>query len=335
MSIVYAQKNLTDDTADAFESFVEILLSGLDTVSFQLAGTWTGTVTFESTTDGDTYASLSVTPSTGAAAVTTATGNGIWAADGCAGFYSVRARCSTFGSGVIIASAGAGANSVAAVANASDGQVLFMDGTQPSGDSGLTWDPTTREFTVTGNTAGFSDSAIVTGSSQDNLNSWSLFPGGLDISRYQVDASAGTAVAILYEHDADTGDMTGTAETLDLRIDGDVTGGHTIEALAALRITKGVKHGAGTITNNYAIKIGDVDAGATNYAIQTGTGLLSWGDVEQLKAFAFGSLPTGAAGMMAYVNNCSTQVWGATADGAGAFKVLTWFNGTNWTVIGK
>lgn len=51
---------------------------------------------------------------------------------------------------------------------------------------------------------------------------------------------------------------------------------------------------------------------------------------------AFASLPASPTlGMMAVITNCSTQVWGATADGAGANKVLVWYNGTNWTVAGK
>ena len=49
---------------------------------------------------------------------------------------------------------------------------------------------------------------------------------------------------------------------------------------------------------------------------------------------AFGSLPTGVAGMVAYITDSSTATWGATIAGSGANKVLGWFNGTNWTVAG-
>lgn len=55
-----------------------------------------------------------------------------------------------------------------------------------------------------------------------------------------------------------------------------------------------------------------------------------------LDIVAFASLPAGAVvGAVAAINNCSTTTWGANADGAGASKVLVWFNGTNWTVVGK
>lgn len=50
---------------------------------------------------------------------------------------------------------------------------------------------------------------------------------------------------------------------------------------------------------------------------------------------AFASLnasPT--AGEIQYVTDSSTATWGATIAGGGANKVLAWYNGTNWTVIG-
>lgn len=156
MSLVYAQNNLLTDTSGDAASFVQIVLAGLDTVAVQLAGTFTGTVQFEVTTDGDTWGAFSMTPSAGGSAATNATGTGIWAATGCAGFYAARVRCSTFGSGVIVAAIGAGANTVAAVATAADGQVLFMAGTDPVGDAGLTYDSATNILTLGGFSAGAS-----------------------------------------------------------------------------------------------------------------------------------------------------------------------------------
>lgn len=50
---------------------------------------------------------------------------------------------------------------------------------------------------------------------------------------------------------------------------------------------------------------------------------------------AYASLPTGAAGMVATINDSNTDVWGATAAGGGALTVMIFFNGTVWTVIGK
>lgn len=51
--------------------------------------------------------------------------------------------------------------------------------------------------------------------------------------------------------------------------------------------------------------------------------------------FAFAGLPAGpVAGTIAYITDSNTTTWGATVAGGGANKVLAWFNGTNWKVIG-
>lgn len=59
------------------------------------------------------------------------------------------------------------------------------------------------------------------------------------------------------------------------------------------------------------------------------------GSVVGLAPVAFAGLPTPAEGMLAWVNDSNTVVWGATIAGGGANKVLAVFNGTNWTVAGK
>lgn len=54
-----------------------------------------------------------------------------------------------------------------------------------------------------------------------------------------------------------------------------------------------------------------------------------------VRAYAFAALPTGATGMLAVVTNSNTNVWGATVAAGGTDIVLAWYNGTNWTVVGK
>lgn len=147
MALVYAQKNLTDDTTDAFESFVEVYVSNLASVAIQLAGTFAGTVEFEATVNGSDWVALTLTPSTGGAGAANATGTGVWQGD-CGGYTKVRARCSTYTSGTIDASIGASVNTVVASVSASDGQVLFMSGTDPAGDSGLTWDKANNQLSL-------------------------------------------------------------------------------------------------------------------------------------------------------------------------------------------
>ena len=49
----------------------------------------------------------------------------------------------------------------------------------------------------------------------------------------------------------------------------------------------------------------------------------------------FADLPAGELGMRAIITDSDTVVWGAPIAGSGTDTVLAWFNGTDWTVIGK
>lgn len=53
------------------------------------------------------------------------------------------------------------------------------------------------------------------------------------------------------------------------------------------------------------------------------------------QSVTFASVPTPVAGTMVVITDSSTNTWGATVAGGGANVVLAWYNGTNWTVIGK
>jgi hypothetical protein len=58
--------------------------------------------------------------------------------------------------------------------------------------------------------------------------------------------------------------------------------------------------------------------------------------VFKATAKTFATLPSSpVAGMQAYITDCNTATWGANAAGGGSNKVMVWYNGTNWTVIGK
>jgi hypothetical protein len=50
----------------------------------------------------------------------------------------------------------------------------------------------------------------------------------------------------------------------------------------------------------------------------------------------FAELPAEpAAGMVRCVSDSGVTGWGAKVTSGGFHKVLAWYNGTNWTVIGK
>jgi hypothetical protein len=58
--------------------------------------------------------------------------------------------------------------------------------------------------------------------------------------------------------------------------------------------------------------------------------------VFKATAKTFATLPNSpVAGMQAYITDCNTATWGATAAGGGSSKVMVWYNGSNWTVMGK
>lgn len=89
-----------------------------NTVGVVVTGTYSGTLQFEGSVDGGTWAAVSATPSNGGTAVSSTTSTGTWTVPA-AGYSSIRVRCSTYSSGVatvslnpsqaVIASTGGGA----------------------------------------------------------------------------------------------------------------------------------------------------------------------------------------------------------------------------------
>jgi len=64
-------------------------------------------------------------------------------------------------------------------------------------------------------------------------------------------------------------------------------------------------------------------------------GLASWANRPTLAATTFAALPTApTAGMLAHVSDSTVAAWGGVVAGGGTNKVLVWYNGTAWKVIG-
>jgi hypothetical protein len=73
--------------------------------------------------------------------------------------------------------------------------------------------------------------------------------------------------------------------------------------------------------------MGDVSI-LDHQALKVGTG--------KFTAKTFATLPSSpVAGTQAYIIDCNTTTWGANAAGGGSNKVMVWYNGDNWTVMGK
>lgn len=77
---------------------VRLGLAGMGGVAIQIQGTFTGTITFEATVQGQAFAPFRVVPSDSSTAVTTATAPGLWTGS-TVGYLVVRARMSAFTSG--------------------------------------------------------------------------------------------------------------------------------------------------------------------------------------------------------------------------------------------
>lgn len=90
------------DSLDAAQEAVTIdNLRGAGSVSVQLTGTWTATVTFEVSNDGTNWVAIELTTPDGAAPATTSTGNGIFCGP-VGSYFKFRARCSAYTSGTIV-----------------------------------------------------------------------------------------------------------------------------------------------------------------------------------------------------------------------------------------
>jgi hypothetical protein len=78
----------------------------------------------------------------------------------------------------------------------------------------------------------------------------------------------------------------------------------------------------------------DVDGNLAVYSLSTGAGAGT--GVITLSPGTLATLPGSPThGMIAAVTDSTTNTWGATITGGGANKVLAFYNGTNWTVMGK
>jgi len=88
----------------AAEAAVTVTVADADRIAFVVTGTFTGTITFEASVDGTTFAAFGMQVPTGGAIVSTATAPGTFAAiaNSCQGFETVRARMSAYTSGTAL-----------------------------------------------------------------------------------------------------------------------------------------------------------------------------------------------------------------------------------------
>lgn len=85
---------------DATDESITADVAGCAGIGLQLAGTWSGTVSFEATIDGVTWVALNMVPSNSPTAASSATSNGAWSTNA-GGYAAIRARFSTATSGTV------------------------------------------------------------------------------------------------------------------------------------------------------------------------------------------------------------------------------------------
>lgn len=69
---------------------------------------------------------------------------------------------------------------------------------------------------------------------------------------------------------------------------------------------------------------------------RSAAGVMKLKNALELTPVAVSALPAGSLGRIAVVNDGTAALaWGATVTGGGAVKYLVWYNGANWTVMGK
>jgi len=88
-------------TLDALNEAVTVTVSDCDRIAFVVTGTFTGTITFEASVDGTTFASFGLQLPTGGSIVSTLTAAGTLVSPvaSCQGFEVVRARMSSYTDG--------------------------------------------------------------------------------------------------------------------------------------------------------------------------------------------------------------------------------------------
>ena len=89
---------IADSIFDDNGEVLKFDVRGLGAVGLQLSGTFTMTVQFEASVDGETFVALNMLPSNSATAASSATAAGAWRAN-VAGYRLVQARVSAFTSG--------------------------------------------------------------------------------------------------------------------------------------------------------------------------------------------------------------------------------------------
>ena len=104
----------------------------------------------------------------------------------------------------------------------------------------------------------------------------------------------------------------------------------TMVTMGGSATVSGTAHVTGAATIDGAVV---VSGGSTVNGAATVSGTMHLDNVAAFTGLTFSGLPTPAAGMLAYITD-SNVTSGNVTSGGGADKVIAWYDGTNWVVIG-
>ena len=91
--------NQSSGSLNAADEVVLLAVGAAGTIGVQVVNSFSGTLSFEGTVNGSTWAAISLTPIVGGAAVSSTTAAGQWSG-GCAGLLAARVRMSAYTSGI-------------------------------------------------------------------------------------------------------------------------------------------------------------------------------------------------------------------------------------------
>ena len=148
ISPVYAVGTRKTESFTAVDQTVVLPVNDCSTATFQITGTWAGTITFAATTTGGTWVSVPGKNANTGAEATTTTANGLFLVP-CGGFNQVRASITTYTSGT--ASIAAQCGNGISFTNISLGSTTVSTGFEKTDDAAFT--PATDKVGVIGGEA--------------------------------------------------------------------------------------------------------------------------------------------------------------------------------------
>lgn len=261
-------------------------VSGFGGVGIQVAGTFTGTISFEGTVDDATWVAINMTPPNSTTAVTTATAVGAWTGPA-GGLSQVRARFSAYTSGtanitmVSAATTARGSGGGGAAVTIGDTQVAYATAADTlGGDPDFVWDDAARQLKLVAE-------ANSTATIQANA-------AGAQMHIYAGDGSntasqeTGGEVVILSGDGSPNGNGNGGAFTIESG------GGSSGASSGAVLVKSGNADGA---SGGFALRTGDSATGNSGtILIQAGMAPMGTGGDVGIEAGGFAYLAVGSYG---------------------------------------